>query len=24
VMVVSHPMIDTSVTQAFPRPTGLL
>jgi sigma-B regulation protein RsbU (phosphoserine phosphatase) len=24
VMVVSHPVIDTSVTQAFPRPTGLL
>jgi len=23
-MVVSHPVIDTSVTQAFPRPTGLL
>jgi len=24
VMVVSHPVIDTTVTQAFPRPTGLL
>jgi len=24
VMVVSHPVIDISVTQAFPRPTGLL
>lgn len=24
VMVVSHPIIDTSVTQAFPRPVGLL
>lgn len=24
VMVVSHPVIDTSVTQAFPRPTGVL
>jgi sigma-B regulation protein RsbU (phosphoserine phosphatase) len=24
VMVVSHPVIDTTVTQAFPRPSGLL
>ena len=24
VMVVSHPVIDTTVTQAFPRPAGLL
>jgi serine phosphatase RsbU (regulator of sigma subunit) len=24
VMVVSHPVIDTTVTQAFPRPTGVL